>query len=404
MKHLKLIQKPILYLILFFAISNFGIAQTKGIDNIVGKNHTIASKFLNEEREIQIYLPDSYHTSTKEYPVMYILDGQRFFLHTVSLHQSFVEFKLTPEFIIIGINNIPSKRNITFSSGAKQFSNYLEHELINFVDKNYRTNKDRLLFGWAYGGGFVLQELISKPDVFTSYIAASPYPVLNKMEALDSLIKQNTTSEKLLYYSSDINEGVVKEGTDSLNLLFNKVNPNTIKWTYQGLHGEEHRSTPYTTLYHGIKKHFEFYPEIEFKNLEDYKKKGGMSYLKQYYEKRSKDYGLSTKPSNFVKFNLTRKAIQAKDYEQFDKFVTTFQKENYLEEIRIYRACYIAEFYLDNEKYDKAIEVYKILMNKHPNEPMPLEGIAEVYTLLKEDKSANNYNKKAEALKKANTN
>ena len=403
-KHLKLIQKPILYLTLFFAISNFGFAQTNGIDNIVGKNYTIASKFLNEEREIQIYLPDSYHTSTREYPVMYILDGQRFFLHTVSLHQSFVEFDITPEFIIIGINNIESKRNITFSSGAKQISDYLEHEVIPFVDNNFRTKQDRLLFGWAYGGGFVLQDLISNPHVYTSYIAASPYPVFNKMEALDSLIKQNKTKDKLFYYSSDTNEGVVKKGTDSLNSYFKSVNPNALKWTYQGLQGEEHRSTPYTTLYHGIKKHFNNYPELSVQNLDEFKEKGGMKYVNEYYEKRAKDYDLSAEPSVFAKFDLIRKAIRANDYEQFDSFMTIFNEQEFIGQLRLSWACTIAEFYKENQKYDNAINVYEEIISNHPEATRPLQGIAEVYTLLKKNNKAKKYNQKAEVLSKANAN
>ena len=404
MKHLKLIQKPILYLTLFFAISNFGLAQTKGIDNIVGKNYKIASKFLNEEREIQIYLPDSYKTSIKEYPVMYILDGQRFFLHTVSLHQSFVEFDITPEFIIVGINNMESKRNITFSADAKIFSDYLEKEVIPFVDNNFRTKQDRLLFGWAYGGGFVLQELISKPHVYTSYIAASPYPVFNKMEGLDSLIKQNKTKDKLFYYSSDTNEGVVKKGTDSLNLFFNTIKPNSIKWNYQGLQGEEHRSTPYTTLYHGIKKHFNNYPELSLQNLEEYKEKGGMNYVHDYYEKRAKDYGLSAEPSAFAKYDLIRKAIRANDYEQFASFMTIFNKQEFIGQLRLSWACTIAEYYKENQKYDNAIIVYEEIISNQSEATRPLLGIAEVYTLLKKSKKAKKYTQRAEVLSKSNAN
>jgi len=397
------IKKTVLFLIIMISLLSKGFSQSKITDNIVGKNHTISSNFLNEEREIKVYLPENYNTSDKEYPVMYILDGQRFFLHTVSLHQTFVEFKQTPEFIIIGINNIQSKRNITFSSGAKEFSDYLEHEVIQFVDNNYKTTKDRLLFGWAYGGGFVIQELISNPHLFTSYIAASPYPVFNKMKALDSLIKQTNTNGKLLYYSSDINEGVVKKGTDSLNSYFNKVKPKTLKWTYQGLHGEEHRSTPYTTLYHGIKKHFDNYPELQVKNLAEFKEKGGMKFVNNYYEQRAKDFGLSTDPSPFAKYDLTRKAIQANDYEQFDTFVTIFKGQEFIDQLRVNWACNIADFYQENQKYHKAIEIYEEIIAKHPDETRPLLGIADVYTLLEKNKKANVYKQKAKSLSKTST-
>jgi len=378
-------------------------AQITGNDNVVGKNYTIASEILNEDRSIQVYLPEGYHnTPKKTYPVLYILDGQRFFLHTVSLHQTFVEFNLTPEFIVVGINNIQSKRNITFSSGAAQFSNYIEHEVIQFIDKNFRASNDRLLYGWAYGGGFVLQTLLTKPQLFNTYLAASPYPVFAKVNALDSISKQVSTENKLLYYSSDINEAVVKQGTDSLNAMFAKPNPKHLKWHYQGLHGEEHRSTPYTSLYHGIKKHFHNYPQLKLKNLDDYKTKGGMAYFFKYYEQRAKDYGLDTTPSPFAKFDLARQAINANDYAEFENIINTFKGQSFINELRVSWACQIAAFYKTHQKYAKAITTYEGIIAKHPSAIRPLRGIAEVYRLLNQDKKVKHYTQKAATLEKTN--
>ena len=68
-------------------------AQNKGTDNIVGTNHFIDSEILGEKRQIQIYLPPGYSETKKIYPVLYILDGQQFFLYGVSLTQNFKTFK-----------------------------------------------------------------------------------------------------------------------------------------------------------------------------------------------------------------------------------------------------------------------------------------------------------------------
>jgi len=391
-----------LYVVIITALNPL-TAQITGSDNIVGKNYTITSQILNEDRNIEVYLPESYYKAPeKTYPVMYILDGQRFFLHTVSLHQTFVEFSLTPEFIIVGINNIQSRRNATFSSGAKLFSNYIEHEVIQFIDQNFRTSNDRLLYGWAYGGGFVLQNLISKPELFNTYLAASPFPVFSKIKALDSLSKQSSTVKKLLYYSSDINEAVVKRGTDSLNAMFAKPNSKHLKVFYQGLHGEEHRSTPYTTLYHGIKRHFYNYPQLKLTNLEDYKAKGGMDYVYSYYKQRAIDYGLSTDLSSFAKYALARHAINADDYLEFENIISNFNGQNFIDELRLSRACEIADFYKTNQKYLKSIAVYESLIIKHPKAIRPLQGISDVYSLMGQHKKAKHYTKKAEALARVN--
>ena len=96
-------------------------AQTVVADNMVGFNHQIKSEVLGEDREVQIYLPPSYQDAEKEYPVIYVLDGQRFFLHTVSLSQSFQQFQLAPEFIIVGIKNSYPHRFRHFGEGRENF-------------------------------------------------------------------------------------------------------------------------------------------------------------------------------------------------------------------------------------------------------------------------------------------
>ena len=93
--------KQLLIIILLFCSNIYGQNIT---DNIVGSSLLIQSKIMNDEREIQIFLPDGYEDSDITYPVLYILDGQRYFLHAVSLQKSFIEFKQTAEFIIVGIS------------------------------------------------------------------------------------------------------------------------------------------------------------------------------------------------------------------------------------------------------------------------------------------------------------
>ena len=44
-------------------------AQSTG--NIIGDKFTLPSKVLAQDREIQIYFPESYHDSNKDYPVLY---------------------------------------------------------------------------------------------------------------------------------------------------------------------------------------------------------------------------------------------------------------------------------------------------------------------------------------------
>ena len=59
--------------------------------------------------------------------------------------------------------------------GAPAFLDFLEHELIPFIDHTYRTNpSDRGLLGHSMGGEFALYALEQRPGLFQRIVAASP--------------------------------------------------------------------------------------------------------------------------------------------------------------------------------------------------------------------------------------
>lgn len=394
-----------IFIATFLCFLNFkSFSQINVMDNTIGKIFLIQSEVLNDEREIQVFLPDSYAESEKDYPVLYILDGQRYFLHGVSLQKSFVEFRHAPEFIVVGISKKQSDRNRNFSANSKKYLEFIEKETIGLIDEKFRTSKERLLFGWAYGGGFVIQTMTTNPDLFGGYIAASPFPLNEKISKVDSLFSKKPIFDKLLYFTSGSDEGVVRDGTDKLNkLLINKA-PKKMNWFFRELEGEQHRSTPFTTLYHGIKKYYNYYPELQFSSLEEFTKAGGLNYVYDYYEQRAQRFGFPPELTKWTMFTLTRNAIRANNFSQFDTFVNEFEKTKFLGELRVGRACSIAQFYLQNKQYDKAITLFTCLIEKHPDSERPLNGLGDTYRALKKEKTALKYYKKAKQLSENNAN
>lgn len=390
--------KNIAFVFILFFLGFSSNAQIDRHDMVVGSSFTIPSKIMNDDREIQVFLPDSYTTSNKRYPVLYILDGQRYFLHGVSLQKSFVEFRQAPEFIVVGISKKKSERNRNFSVNSKKFLEFIKKETIGFIDQKFRTSKERLLFGWAYGGGFVIETMTTNPDLFDAYIAASPFPLTTKINKVDSLLSKNPTFDKLLYFTSGSDEGVVKNGTRALNILLTNKAPKTMNWTFRELQGEQHRSTPFTTLYHGIKEFFHYYPELQFSSLEAFNKVGGLPYVYGYYKQRATQFGFPSQLTKWTMFTLTRNAIRANDYPQFDTFVNAFKKTKFIGELRVSRACSIAEFYLKHKQYDTAIALFTYLNEIHPNSERPLNGLGNSYKALKKERKAASYFKKASKI------
>ena len=390
--------------VFIFLMSLNSLAQNSEKENVIGSSLTIQSEILNDEREIQIFVPDSYSNSDKKYPVLYVLDGQRYFFHAVSLQKTFVEFKETPEFIIVGISKKPSDRNRNFSVNSQKYLEFIEKEIIKYLDAKYRTSEKRMLFGWAFGGGFVIETMINKPNLFDAYIAASPFPLKEKINKIDSFLTKHPSFSKLLFFSSETNEGLVKKGTSELNVLLTNKGNEKLNWAFKELDDEEHRSTPFTTLYHGIKKNFDYYPELQFNSLEEFTKAGGMEYVYEYYQKRASKYGFPKELSDWTMFSITRNAIRANNYKQFDILMNEFGKTEFIGRLRISRACSIAEFYLQNKQFEKAIELFADIAEKHPNSERPLNGLGDTYKEMNKTRKAASYYKKAQKLSERKSN
>ena len=81
----------------------------------IGEIKIIKSVILDENRTLNIYLPDGYNSKEK-YPVIYLLDGSanEDFLHVVGLVQFYnITFSM-PKTIVVGIANVDRKRDFTF--------------------------------------------------------------------------------------------------------------------------------------------------------------------------------------------------------------------------------------------------------------------------------------------------
>lgn len=164
--------------ILWFRISFSQVQVT------VGQAQAIHSSILNEERTYQIYLPPSYQWALdRNYPVLFVLDGESNFIHTVGSSSFLSAQGEIPELIIVAITSTVRIRDYTqtdWSShwigggGAKNFKSFLSKELIPKINKDFRTNGFRILSGHSAAGQFALYVLSEEPSLFNVYIAISP--------------------------------------------------------------------------------------------------------------------------------------------------------------------------------------------------------------------------------------
>lgn len=158
---------------------------------VIGQAITLHSDELNEERVLNIYLPQNYSPTAPPYPVIYLLDGSmdEDFLHITGLVQfaSFEWIGKVPESIVVGIANVERQRDFTYpstkeqdkselptSGGSEALILYLEKEVIPEIESRYNASQQRTIIGQSLGGLLAAEILIKKPTLFTHYIIVSP--------------------------------------------------------------------------------------------------------------------------------------------------------------------------------------------------------------------------------------
>lgn len=143
-------------------------------EKILGKIDSLHSKILNEDRKILVYVPSSSKNNPNEiYPVVYLLDGNIHFNSVTSMIQNLSEVlrnTIMPQMIVIGIQHSDRMRDLT----GREFTSFLEKELIPYVDSVYPTSQYRILIGHSFGGAFTINTLLKNTELFKSYIAIDP--------------------------------------------------------------------------------------------------------------------------------------------------------------------------------------------------------------------------------------
>jgi len=369
----------------------------------------ISSTVLNEDRTLDISLPNTYNDSSKQYPVLYLLNGEKWFLHGVNLQHTFADLEIAPEFIVVGVNTYVgtgSQRNDFFLGKASQLLEFLEKEVIVHIDNTYRTTEERMLSGWEYAGAFVIESLFQKPSLFDAFFSASPFPLIRegRIQRIKDGIDKNATMANFLYVTTSPQEGPVITGVDSLVTVLENAKLPDLEWTYEKLDYEKsnfaHTLSQYGTLYKGLRSFYRNYTRLEFSSVKDFNMAGGLAYVHEYYKKRAVRYHTSDSIPTEGMFALVRMALQENSYTTFDTLMQDFIKRGFLETLNPGRLVTYAQYYMRNNGYEGAGKIYESLAALHPDEPTPINGLGHVYEMLKDKVRARQYYKKAIELAK----
>ncbi|WP_404408116.1 esterase family protein [Pseudidiomarina marina] len=165
------------------------ISPIEYLPALAGDYFKLQSTAVGRPYHIFVRLPEGYDANTKQYPVVYLLDGDSLFPLLSPTHLFLTYDENLPEAIIVGIayggfGDI-NKRDIDFTApaadgkleidGAPKFLKFLKTELIPRIEHSYRADSDRrILFGQSRGGYFTLWSALADPDLFYARIASNP--------------------------------------------------------------------------------------------------------------------------------------------------------------------------------------------------------------------------------------
>jgi hypothetical protein len=280
---------------------------------------------------------DTLYKKTK-YPVLYLLDGPAHFYSVTGMMKQFSSSNgnsIVPEMIIVAIANTNRSRDLTpthvamdffsgdsiqyDSGGGTQFLNFMEKELIPYIDTTYPTAPYRTFVGHSFGGLAVLNALIRKPTLFDNYIAIDPslwWENQSFLKTVESELSFNKFNGKSLYVgvANTMQAGmnmqeVEKDSTKSTAHIrsilefvksteTNKENGLNFDWKYYPKDG--HGSVPLIAAYDAF--HFLFpWHELtginQFFNPESTASAGDLiELISAHYENVSQHYGFEALP------------------------------------------------------------------------------------------------------------
>jgi tetratricopeptide (TPR) repeat protein len=254
-------------------------------------------------------------------------------------------------------------------AGADLSIKFLKEELIPFVEKNYRTNSFRILHGHSVGGLFTMYILFNYPDLFTAYVAGSPWFQRNDqywLKNIEKMAKVRKVDDKFLFMTVGKEEAELT--LDTFKELEKWMNDNPITgltWKSAWVEGD-----------HG---------SMVGRNIYD-----GLQFI-------------------FSGWRLPREALRNVDLDEIKKFIKAsiakwakygFDESAILPEQTINRLGY---YLLGREDYEKAVEIFSYNIKRFPKSFNAHDSLGEAYMIMGDKENAVKYYKLAIELNPGDT-
>lgn len=369
--------KTITLTLIALAMFSSSICSAKNIS--VGEKLTLFSNVLNEDRELWIYKPQNYNKDNA-YHVLYLLDAKTHFHTATGVVKYLTENNFIPQTIVVALPNTNRVRDFTppidgepqsrmqkfinkkfpQSGGADNFLNFMDKELIPFIDKKYSTVPHRTLVGHSNGGLFSLYSLVTKPNLFANYIIMSPSGWWSEKEIdsnIENLVKTEETIKGNLFLTVGNEGNQILSNALSISADLERLSMKEFSWEFTHMTEESHMSITMPSLYKGLKAVF---AEFKISDLDEISQYSDISSVEKFYQNLSKKYNYSVEVPATIITQLANKHLQ---YGQPKKAVLAYQSAVKQEPNSAFAHKNLGDGYMATSEYSLAKDSYKIALN-----------------------------------------
>lgn len=276
------------------------MAQTGERTIPLGEVFSFHSSILEEDRRLQVSLPETYDRTTIAYPVLFLLDGSSHLLHATATARFLAAARnRIPELIVVAIPNTNRNRDMTPGPGAATFERVLAEEIIPWVERTFRAAPERVLAGHSLSASFAVHALLNRPELFDGYVVASA-PVW-RYDGLAGDITQGfpraAKANAAVYLSVGQHENEqLRDGMQRFADALRRAGAGGPAWTYADLIDADHSSTPQQSLHDALEARYRDYRFPFFENPAELEQAGGLQGLEAHYRRAAGRLGYDLPP------------------------------------------------------------------------------------------------------------
>lgn len=272
------------------------------------RHESFESFSLQEQRQLQIYIPEDYNPE-KLYPLVVVLDAERLFDQVVALSKYYHNFQGMPQTLVVGVNQEANQlrwEDCAFdpetgmpTAKGGQFYDFIALELLPSLDEKYNMAPFKMFVGYDITANFGNYFLMSDNSPFNAYVHLSPRQAPDLKDALRTRLQ---SPEKTIFYHliSGDQRGTTKDRILELNASLSNISIPDWHYFYDTYSGIDAVSTVSYGLGKAWDRTFDIFKSI---SPEEYREKilpsdqPVFAYLEKKMETIEKLFGYRINPS-----------------------------------------------------------------------------------------------------------